>query len=416
MLVSSKIASIKGRTILDSRGHPTVEVDIYLEGDIFARASVPSGASVGSREALELRDNISNKFHGKGVERAILNINKTIASNVVGKSFSSLEAFDKFLIELDGSENKSNLGANAILGASIAFAKASAMSFKQPLYKFLGAHTKLPTPFFNVINGGAHADNALDIQEFMIVPNGISSFAEKLRAGSEIFHNLKKLLKQKQLSTNVGDEGGFAPNIGSSKTALDIILEAIMISGYKPKEQISIALDVAASEFFENGKYHLKGENLVMDAQGLTHYLQELQRNYPIISIEDPMHESDYDGWKLITKAMGSEIQIVGDDVFVTNPGLIKLGIEQGFANSVLIKPNQIGTLTESIEAINLAKTNGYKTIVSHRSGETEDTTIAHLVVGLGCAQIKSGSLSRTDRLCKYNELLRIEEVEPTVL
>lgn len=404
-----KITRLLARTILDSRGCPTIEVDIYLEGGVMARASVPSGASVGSREALELRDG-GTKFHGKGVEKAVANVNKTISNALLGKNFGSQEELDNFLIALDGSENKSNLGANAILGVSLAFAKASAISLKQPLYKYLGPGAKAPTPFFNVINGGAHADNALDIQEFMIVPHGLPNFADKLRAGSEVFHTLKKLLKQKQLSTNVGDEGGFAPSIGSAKAALDVVLEAIQTAGYTPGEQISIALDVAASEFFKDGKYHLKGENLVMDAKGLCHYLQELYEHYPIISIEDPMHESDYEGWKLITQAMGKDIQIVGDDVFVTNPELIKMGIEQGFANSVLIKPNQIGTLTETITAINLAKSAGYKTIVSHRSGETEDTTIAHLAVGLECGQIKSGSLSRTDRLCKYNELLRIEE------
>jgi enolase len=405
----AKITKLFARTILDSRGNPTVEVDMTLEDGSFARSSVPSGASVGSKEALELRDG-GPKFYGKGVDKAVGNVNTVIASQLLNQSFASQEEFDRFLIELDGTDNKSRLGANAILGVSIAFAKASATSLKQTLYRYLGHQRKLPTPFFNVINGGAHADNALDIQEFMIVPIGIPTFSEQLRAGSEIFHTLKGILKQKGLSTNVGDEGGFAPNLGNAKDALDVISKAISESGYTLGEQVAIALDVAASELFENGKYHLKGEGLVMDAHGLCHYLQELCTHYPIISIEDPMHESDYEGWKLITKLLGKDIQIVGDDVFVTNPKLISYGIKEGFANSVLIKLNQIGTITETIEAINIAHKGGYKAIVSHRSGETEDPTISHLAVSLGCSQIKSGSLSRTDRLCKYNELLRIEE------
>ncbi len=404
-----RISSLHSRTILDSRGNPTVEVDITLEDGSFARASVPSGASVGSKEALELRDEDS-KFHGKGVEKAVNNVNNAIAGKLLNRSFALQAELDNLLIELDGTENKSNLGANAILGVSIAFAKASALSLGQPLYSYLGSGRKLPVPFFNVINGGAHADNALDIQEFMIVPFGLSNFAEMVRAGSEIFHTLKKLLRQKKLSTNVGDEGGFAPNLSSAKNTLDVICEAISEAGYMPGTQVAIALDVAASEFFEGGKYNLSGEGLIMDSHGLSHYLQELCAHYPIISIEDPMHESDYEGWKLVTKLMGKDIQIIGDDVFVTNPKLIEFGIEQGFANSVLIKPNQIGTITETIQAINIAKMGGYKTMISHRSGETEDTTIAHLAVALESGQIKSGSLSRTDRLCKYNELLRIEE------
>jgi len=404
------IKKLLGRTILDSRGLPTVEVDITLEDASFGRASSPSGASVGSKEALELRDG-EKEYLGKGVKKALSNLNKIISTEAIGKSFDSQAAFDSFLINLDGTPNKSKLGSNAVLATSLAFAKALAMSRKQHLYEYLGPHKELPTPFFNVINGGAHADNKLDIQEFMIAPIGINTFAEKLRAGSEIFHTLKGLLKQQGLSTNVGDEGGFAPNIGSAKAALNLITKAITEAGYAPGTQVGIALDVAASEFFEDGKYNLSGEKLIMNSSGICHYLQELCDDFPIISIEDPMHETDYEGWKMITKALPPEIQIVGDDVFVTNPELIRFGIKEEFANAVLIKPNQIGTITETIEAINIAQEPGYKTMVSHRSGETEDISIAHLAVGMGCLQIKSGSLSRTDRMCKYNELLRLEEL-----
>lgn len=400
--------SLKARQILDSRGMPTVEVDLALKSGAFGRAAVPSGASVGSKEALELRDGGST-FHGKGVTRALKNIEQ-MQHKIINKSFESQKTLDNLLCELDGTPNKSNMGANAILAISLAFAKASAAQMKLPLYKYIGEGRTMPVPLLNVINGGAHADNALDIQEFMIVPHGFDVFADRIRAGSEIFHTLKKLLHSKGMSTNVGDEGGFAPNLQSSRVALDLLLSAIEKSGYKVGEQVSLALDVAASEFFEDGVYNMKGENLKMDSHGLCHYFEELCKHYPIASIEDPMHESDYAGWTEITNLLGRTIQIVGDDVFVTNPALIQDGIDKGIANAVLIKPNQIGSLTETLEAINLSQKAGYKTILSHRSGETEDTMIAHIAVGVASGQIKSGSVSRTDRLCKYNELLRIEE------
>ncbi len=406
-----KITNLTARQILDSRGNPTIETQISLNTGVCAYASSPSGASVGSKEALELRDNDLNKYFGKGVLKAIEKLN-SLKSSLFSQSFETQLELDEFLIKLDGTENKSNIGANAILSLSMAFAKAIANSNNIPLYKSLSAskNFSLPTPLVNIINGGAHADNPLDIQEFMIVPFGIASFEDKIRAACEIFSKLKSILKSKSMVTAVGDEGGFAPNISKSKEALDLILEAIDMAGYTPGTQIAIALDMAASEFYKNGKYTLKGEDLILDSDGMISYISNLASEYPIISIEDPMSEYDTYGWQQITKELGSFLQIVGDDVFVTNPSLISDGISNGLANAVLIKPNQIGTVSQSIEAINIAKKAGYKTIISHRSGETEDTFISHLAVGLNAGQIKTGSMSRGERIAKYNELLRISE------
>ena len=403
------ITNLKAREVLDSRGNPTVEAEITLDKTHSGRAISPSGASVGTKEALELRDKDS-RYLGKGVLKAVSNVNSVIAKNILNKTFSSQSEFDKFLIDLDGTENKSKLGANAILACSLAYAKAVAVKNNMPLYKYIGAGKTLPKCYMNIINGGAHADNALDFQEFMIVPSGFLKFNEALRAGAEVFHTLKKILHDKGHNTNVGDEGGFAPNLKSAEEALDLISESITKAGYKLGENINIALDVAASEFYENGKYKLGNFSQPLSNSEMVDYYSKLRKNYPIISIEDPMSEHDWDGWKIITETLGKTTQIVGDDVFVTNPKIIQKGIDEKVANSVLIKLNQIGTLTETLEAIELAHKNNYSTIVSHRSGETEDTTIAHLAVGSGSAQIKTGSLSRTDRICKYNELLRIAE------
>jgi len=410
MTQQMKITNVFARRIIDSRGFPTIEVDIALDNKFMGRAAVPSGASKGEKEALELRDNDA-AFHGKDVKNAIKNVNTVIKSAVINKTFSSQKELDQTLINLDNTENKSNLGANAILGVSLAFAKASASANNIPLFKIFGNKASMPIPFINVINGGAHADNLLDIQEFMIVPHGISPFSKKIQAACEVFQTLKKLVKLEGYSTNVGDEGGFAPNLQKSSQALDLISRAITEAGYKVGSEISLALDVAANEIYTDGKYLLKGENLTLDSQGFCHYLEQLCNEYPIISVEDPMMENDYKGWEYFTKLLGDKIQIVGDDIFVTNPKLIRYGADHKIANSVLIKPNQIGTLTETIEAINTAKELGYKCIISHRSGETEDTTIAHLAVGMDAGQIKTGSMSRSDRTCKYNELLRIEEI-----
>ncbi len=403
-----KIQNIKAREVLDSRGNPTVEVDVILENGILGRAIVPSGASTGSREALELRDNDS-RYMGKGVLKAVNNVNTIIREKLISMDAMNQKLIDKTLIELDGTENKSNLGANAILGVSMATLKAASLASGKPLYRYVGDGTTLPMPMMNILNGGVHADNNLDFQEFMIIPNDYT-FKERLRIGSEVFHTLKQVLKEKGYNTNVGDEGGFAPNLKSNKEALDIIVEAIKRANYTPGVDVNIALDIAASELYEDGFYNLKGENKKLNTNELIEFYQELCSNYPIISIEDPVDENDWEGFALITNKLGDIIQLVGDDLFVTNKKYLKYGIDHKAGNAILLKVNQIGTITETLETIELAKKNGYKTIISHRSGETEDTIIADLAVGLNLDQIKTGSLSRTDRVCKYNQLLRIEE------
>jgi enolase len=404
-----KIVEIFGREILDSRGNPTIEVDCVLESGALGRAAVPSGASTGSREALELRDGDKKRFLGKGVLEAVNNVNHAIASEVEGMDAREQSMIDLVMKQLDGTENKSKLGANAILGVSLAVARAAAEAASLPLFLYLGgagART-LPVPMMNVINGGAHADNRLDIQEFMIVPAGFDTFSDALRAGVETFHHLKKILHDKKLTTAVGDEGGFAPDLRSSTDALDLILSAIDKAGYKAAQQIFLALDVASSEFYES-KYKFE-EQTRTSAEMLAFY-QRLKRDYPIISIEDGMAESDWDGWKAMTDAMGDTTQLIADDIFVTNPSIFAKGIEQGVANAILIKLNQIGTLTETLETIEMAKRAGYRSVISHRSGETEDSTIADLAVATNAGQIKTGSASRSDRMAKYNQLLRIEE------
>ena len=404
-----KIVEIFGREILDSRGNPTIEVDCVLESGALGRAAVPSGASTGSREALELRDGDKKRFLGKGVLKAVNNINHAIASEVEGMDAREQSMIDLVMKQLDGTENKSKLGANAILGVSLAVARAAAEAASLPLFLYLGgagART-LPVPMMNVINGGVHADNRLDIQEFMIVPAGFDTFSDALRAGVETFHHLKKILHDKKLTTAVGDEGGFAPDLRSSTDALDLILSAIDKAGYKAAQQIFLALDVASSEFYES-KYKFE-EQTRTSAEMLAFY-QRLKRDYPIISIEDGMAESDWDGWKAMTDAMGDTTQLIADDIFVTNPSIFAKGIEQGVANAILIKLNQIGTLTETLETIEMAKRAGYRCVISHRSGETEDSTIADLAVATNAGQIKTGSASRSDRMAKYNQLLRIEE------
>lgn len=405
----SKIKDIKAREILDSRGNPTVEVDVILDSGIMARASVPSGASTGSREAIELRDNDKNRYNGKGVLKAVDNVNKIIKEKLIGLDSLDQKLIDKTMIELDGTKNKSNLGANAILGVSMANLKAASLYKNIPLYKYFNEKVSMPRPMMNILNGGAHADNGLDFQEFMIIPEK-DTFKERLRVGAEVFHSLKEVLKENNLSTGVGDEGGFAPNLKTNKDALDLIIKAIEKAGYTPGKDVFLGLDVAASEFYENGRYILKGENKILTTDELIEYFVDLVNNYPIISIEDPVDENDWEGFKKITKVLGDKIQLVGDDLFVTNKEYLQKGINMRAGNAILIKVNQIGTITETIDTINLAKENNYKTIISHRSGETEDTTIADLAVGLNLKQIKTGSLSRTDRVCKYNELLRIEE------
>ncbi len=404
-----KIKDIKAREVLDSRGNPTVEVDVILENGILGRAIVPSGASTGSREALELRDNDSKRYMGKGVLKAVNNVNTVIREKLISMDASNQTLIDKTLIELDGTENKSNLGANATLGVSMAVLKASSIASGKPLYRYIGEGTTLPRPMMNILNGGAHADNNLDFQEFMIIPNAYT-FKERLRIGSEVFHNLKSVLKEKGYNTNVGDEGGFAPNLSSNKEALDVIVEAIKRANYTPGVDVNIGLDVAASEFYEDGIYNLKGENRKLTVDELINFYKELCDNYPIISIEDPVDENDWEGFTKITKELGDRIQLVGDDLFVTNKKYLQYAIDHHAGNAILLKVNQIGTITETLETIELAKKNNYKTIISHRSGETEDTIIADLAVGLDLGQIKTGSLSRTDRICKYNQLLRIEE------
>jgi len=407
----TEIESIFAREILDSRGMPTVEVEAALRGGALGRAAVPSGASTGSREALELRDGDAKRFLGKGVTRAVANVNETIAGHLVGEDAGNQAYIDQILIELDGTPNKKTLGANAILGVSMAVAKAAAEAHALPLYRYLGgagART-LPVPLMNVVNGGAHADNNLDIQEFMIVPVGADSFSEALRMGAEVFHTLKKLLHEKGLVTAVGDEGGFAPNLGKNADALEFLMRAIEKAGYRPGEDVSLALDVAASELMKTGSYALDGRK-GLDARAMTQYLAELTTRFPIVSIEDGLAESDWDGWRHLTEALGASTQLVGDDIFVTNPEILSRGIEEGIANSILIKLNQIGTVTETLDTIEMAKRAAYTTVISHRSGETEDTTIADLAVAVNAGQIKTGSLSRSDRIAKYNQLLRIEE------
>ncbi len=403
-----KIKNIVGREILDSRGNPTVEVDCYLEDGTMGRAGVPSGASTGSREALELRDGDKKRFMGKGVLKAVANINGPLKDLVVGMDAYDQEKVDYAMINLDGTPNKSKLGANAILGVSLAVLKAAAKSKGLPLYKYVGDGKTLPRPMMNIINGGAHADNSLDFQEYMIIPMK-DNIHDNVRIGSEVFHNLKDILKEKGYATSVGDEGGFAPNLKNNKEGFELITEAVKKAGYEPGKDVCYAMDVAASEFYEDGIYNLKGEGKKLTTDELIEYYKELVNTYPIISIEDPIYENDFESFAKVTKELEGT-QIVGDDLFVTNKKYLEKGIEMKAANAILVKINQIGTITETIETVNLAKKNGYKTIISHRSGETEDSSIADLAVGLDAGQIKTGSMSRTDRMCKYNELLRIEE------
>ena len=405
----SKIQKVKGRQILDSRGNPTVEVDVLLESGAFGRAAVPSGASTGEAEAIELRDGDKSRYMGKGVSKAVENVNTVMAEAVTGQD-ADFKAVDKILIDLDGTENKGKLGANAILGVSLAVAKAAAAEAKQPLYRYLGGDEVkiLPVPLMNILNGGVHADNNLDIQEFMIAPLGASTFHEALRMAVEVFHNLKAILKSKGLSTSVGDEGGFAPNLAHNEEALLLIMEAIEKAGYKADKDVFIALDSAASSFYKNGKYSYNGKDV--SAQDMIDVYSGMIKKFPVISIEDGLYENDWNGWKDLTTALGESIQLVGDDIFVTNVKKLQEGIKKGVANSILIKVNQIGSLSETLDTVKLARDNKYTSVISHRSGETEDTTIAHLAVATGVGQIKTGSLSRTDRLAKYNELLRIEE------
>ncbi len=410
----STIIDIYAREILDSRGNPTIEVEVLLDSGARGVFCVPSGASTGEKEALELRDGDKKRYLGKGVLKAVENVNKIIADKILQEGIDALDQIylDNFLIQLDGTKNKSNLGANAILGVSCASAKAAAEELDLPLYRYIGgtyAHV-IPTPMMNILNGGAHADNNVDIQEFMIVPAGASVFSEALRMGAEVFHNLKAVLKKKGYTTSVGDEGGFAPNLKSNKEALDLIMEAIKMAGYKAGKDIFIALDVAASELYENGKYNFKGENKTLTSDKVIDLYEDFVDNYPIISIEDGMAENDWAGWKKLTKRLGNKIQLVGDDIFVTNPEIFKKGIEEGIGNAILIKLNQIGTLTETLKTIEMAKRSGYGIIISHRSGETEDTTLADLAVAVNAGQIKTGSLCRTDRIAKYNRLLRIQD------
>ncbi len=405
------IEDVKARQILDSRGNPTVEVDVTLSCGVVGRAAVPSGASTGIFEALEMRDGDKSVYCGKSVLKAVDNVNNIIAPELIGENAADQQAIDKLMLELDGTENKSKLGANAILGVSLACAKASALAFEMPLYRYLGGinAVTLPVPMMNVLNGGAHADNNVDFQEFMITPVGASSFTEAIRMGAEVFHNLKTVLKNKGMVTSVGDEGGFAPNLSSNEEALQVIIEAIEKAGYTT-DQVKICLDVASSEFYEDGKYNLAGEGKVLSREEMVDFLANWVDKYPIISIEDGMAEEDWEGWKMLTDRIGSHCQLVGDDLFVTNTKRLAKGIETGTANSILIKVNQIGTLTETLNAMNMAFKAGYTAIASHRSGETEDTFIADLAVATNCGQIKTGSASRTDRICKYNQLIRIEE------
>ena len=409
----AEIIDISAREILDSRGFPTVEVDVTLDDGSFGRAAVPSGASTGAHEAVEKRDGDMGRYLGKGVRIAVDAVNGEIADAFMGFEATDQRRLDQCLINLDSTPNKSRLGANALLGVSLGVAKAAAQSVGLPLYKYVGGLSArvLPVPLMNVINGGAHADNPIDIQEFMIVPAGASNFSESLRMGSEIFHHLKRGLKEAGHNTNVGDEGGFAPNLSSAEVALEFIMKAGEKAGYKPGEDFWLALDVASTEFFKEGQYHLSGEAKVLDRTGMLSYLVNLAQNFPIASIEDGMAEDDFEGWSMLTETLGDDVQLVGDDLFVTNPARLEMGIEKGLANSILVKVNQIGTLSETLDAVDIAHRCGYTSVMSHRSGETEDATIADLSVALNCGQIKTGSLARSDRLAKYNQLLRIEQM-----
>ncbi len=411
----STIKKIHARQILDSRGNPTVEVDVTTEDGVLGRAAVPSGASTGKHEAVELRDNDPDQFMGKGVTQAVENVNQAIAEELVGTSVFEQNLIDHTMIELDGTPNKAKLGANAILGVSLAVAKAAAQTMHQPLFRYIGgvSANTLPVPMMNILNGGSHADNAIDFQEFMVMPTKAETFSEALRMGTEVFHHLKKVLKDKGLSTNVGDEGGFAPNIASNVEAIEVVLQAIEKAGYRPGEDISIAMDAAASEFYDEEKkrYCFASTGDELTASDMADYWKGWVDKYPIISIEDGMQEDDWEGWKRHTELVGDKIQLVGDDLFVTNVERLQQGIDQGIGNAILIKVNQIGTLTETINAISLARRNGYRSVMSHRSGETEDNTIADLAVALNTGQIKTGSASRSDRMAKYNQLLRIEEI-----
>ena len=408
----SSIIDVVAREVIDSRGNPTVEADIHLDSGVVGRAAVPSGASTGAREAVELRDGDSGRFFGKGVLKAVENVNSEVCEAIIGLESTDQSLIDQTLINLDGTESKSRLGANAVLAVSLATAKASSIDLGLPLYRYLGGagDTELPVPMMNVINGGAHANNSLDIQEFMIIPMGFDSFSEALRCGAEVFQTLRKNIDIAKMPTTVGDEGGFAPNFSGNDEALDFILEAINSSGYEVGSQVALGLDCASSEFYKDGKYVLKSEGLQLSASEFCNYLATLAEKYPIISIEDGMAEDDWDGWGVLTGRLGSSVQLVGDDLFVTNTNILQRGIDQSIANSILVKINQIGTLSETMAAIEMAKRASYTSVVSHRSGETEDTFIADLAVGSNAGQIKTGSLSRSDRLAKYNQLLRIEE------
>ena len=408
----AKIRTIFARQVIDSRGNPTVEADVYLEDGSFGRAIVPSGASTGSKEAIELRDGDKNVFLGKGVLKSVENIKTTIAKKLIGMDANNQFAIDKAMLELDGTDNKGNLGANSLLAVSLATANANAKSLNKDLYEIFTdvEEYSLPTPMMNIINGGAHADNSVDMQEFMIVPAGFDSFSKAIQCGAEIFHELKKTLNQKNLATTVGDEGGFAPNLNSNEEAIELILESIHKAGYQAGKHVYLALDCASSEFYKEGNYHLSSENLVLNSEQMKNYLVNWCDKYPIISIEDGMDENDWVGWKSLTEELGNKVQLVGDDLFVTNPKILQKGVDQNIANSVLIKVNQIGTLSETLETIKIAKDNNYTAVISHRSGETEDTTIADIAVGTNAMQIKTGSMSRSERIAKYNQLLRIEE------
>ena len=410
--MNSAIEKIHAREILDSRGNPTVEVDIILQNGIMGRAAVPSGASTGDHEAIELRDKIPNRYLGRGVQNALNHINTSIADALRGMDVTKQGEIDQLMIDLDGTENKSNLGANAILGVSMAAAHTGAIVTGRPLYHYLGGDSAkiLPVPMMNILNGGTHADNTVDIQEFMVFPFGARTFSEALRMGTEIFHHLKSVLKSKGMNTAVGDEGGFAPNLSSNEAAVEMILEAIEKAGYRSGKDIYLALDVAASELYENGKYNLESEGRLLSSEEMVEYFGSLVNKYPIVSIEDGLHEDDWAGWQHLTAELGTKIQIVGDDLTVTNMTRLQRAIDENSMNSILIKLNQIGTVTETIQAVEMAKNAGYGVVISHRSGETEDTTIADLYVAMGMGQIKTGSASRTDRICKYNQLLRIEE------
>jgi enolase len=408
----SEIVDIRAREILDSRGHPTVEADVHLGSGAWGRASVPSGASTGVREAIELRDGEAGRYLGKGVRTAVANVHREVRPAVKGLDGGDQAALDRSLVDLDGTDNKERLGANALLAVSLASARGAALEAGVPLYEHLaqGASVELPVPLMNILNGGAHASNSVDLQEFMVVPTSAQSFSEALRCGAEIFHALKKVLSGRGLATGVGDEGGFAPDLPSNEAAIETIVEAIDKAGYRPGQDVWLALDVASSEFYEDGRYTLASEDRSFDRAGFIEYLAEWAGKYPIRSIEDGMAEDDWAGWRELTQRLGDRVQLVGDDLFVTNPDILRTGIDAGAANAILVKFNQIGTLTETLAAMRLARTNGYANVVSHRSGETEDTTIAHIAAGAGAGQIKTGSASRSDRVAKYNELMRIEE------